>query len=474
MRVCLGALVAGFVLAAAGCGGGSDSAATGGTGAASLAPESAVLYATINTDLDSDQVNQLEELLEKFPDREKLLAEVQKGLAEEDLSWEQDIKPALGETFDLVLLDFRRSDDVVGILKPADEQKLNALVTKGDDPAVTRKVDGWTLIADSEAVLDRFETARSDGTLDDEDEFNSAMDALPDEALAKVYVNGGAATTALNEAGGGAAAGKNRLNAIALALGAESGGLTLDGAVTSELQDDLASSEPYESKLLEAAPEGALAFISGNGYDQVEKTLRETPRTFDQFRELFGIDLEGVFTLVDREFALWVGQGAPIPEVTFLAEVEDEAAAMAALDKLAALIPPEAGAQRRTTEVDGVQAKQVVIEGFPITYAAFDGRAIVTTRPGAISDVREGGGDSLADDADFKQAKEDAGMGDETFGFVYLNIEELAALVQGFAGAAGEEIPPEVDRNLDPLGAFLFYSDGQPEDLKLSAFLSIE
>jgi hypothetical protein len=98
---------------------------------------------------------------------------------------------------------------------------------------------------------------------------------------------------------------------------------------------------------------------------------------------------------------------------------------------------------------------------------------IVTTKPGAISDVRESG-DSLADDADFKQAKEDAGMADETFGFVYLNIEGLAALVQGFAGAAGEEIPPEVDRNLDPLGAFLFYADGEPEDLKLSAFLSIE
>ena len=41
-----------------------------------------------------------------------------------DLSWENDVKPALGETFDLVLLDFRRSDDVAGILKPADEAKL--------------------------------------------------------------------------------------------------------------------------------------------------------------------------------------------------------------------------------------------------------------------------------------------------------------------------------------------------------------
>ena len=120
-----------------------------------------------------------------------------------------------------------------------------------------------------------------------------------------------------------------------------------------------------------------------------------------------------------------------------------------------------------------MQAKQVVVEGFPITYATFDGRAIVTTRPGAIADVRDGG-DSLADDADFEEAKEDADMGDETFGFVYLNVAELAALVQGFAGVAGEDIPPEVDRNLEPLGSLLFHTGGKPEDLKLSAFLSIE
>jgi hypothetical protein len=471
MRVSLGALVAGLVLAVAGCGG-SDSAATGGTGAASIAPKSSAVYATINTDLDSDQVNQLEDLLSKFPDREKLLAEIEKGLSEDDVSWETDIKPALGETLDLVVLDLKR-EDVVGILKPADEQKLEALVKKGDDPAVTRKVDGWTLIADDEATLDRFETARSSGKLEDAAEFNDAMDGLPDEALAKLYVNGAGATTALNEAGAAGATGNNRLKAVALALGAESSGLKLDGAVTSELEDDLASTKPYESKLIEAAPEGALAFISGNGYGQVEKSIERAPGTFDQFREMLGIDLRGVFKLLDGEFALWVGQGAPIPEITFLAEAPDEAAATAALDKLAALIPADAGAERRTTEIDGVQAKQVVVEGFPITYAAFDGRVIVTSRPGAISDVRDGG-DSLADDDDFKQAKDDAGMGDETFGFAYVNVEELAALVEGFAGAAGEDVPPEVSRNFEPLGTLLFHSSGEPEDLKLSAFLAIE
>jgi hypothetical protein len=245
------------------------------------------------------------------------------------------------------------------------------------------------------------------------------------------------------------------------------------GAITSELQDDLASIEPYESKLVEAAPEGALAFFSGNGYGKVRESLRDTPRTLDRLRQLLGIDAEGLFALFEGEFAFWVGPGAPLPELTFLAEVEDEAEARATLDRLAAVIAMRGGAETRTTEVDGVQAKQVVIDGFPITYAVFDGRVIITSRSGAISDVRQRD-DSLADDADFKQAAEDAGMGDSTFGFVYLDFEQLASLLEGFGAFSDDDIPPEVTRNIEPLGALLFYAGGEAEDLKLSAFLAIE
>ncbi len=472
MRVAHASLLAGLVLALVGCGG-SDSAATGGEGAASIAPESTAVYVTLNTDVDSDQVDQLEELLEKFPDRGKLLAELEQGFTEEGLSWEADIEPALGDTLDLILLDLEGEEyeEFVAVLKPADEAKLKSLLAKGDDPPVTREVDGWTVIAETAAVLDHFENARASGSLEDSPEFEAAMDDLPEEALAKVFVNGEAATKAAE--GAGAPAGKNRLKAFALALGAESSGIRLEGAVTAELEEQFASIEPYESTLIEAAPEDALAFISANGRGRVSDSFQQTPGAFGQLRDLLGVDLEGISALFDGEFALWVGPGAPIPEVTFLAEVENEQQALAALDRLARLIPPETGAQSRTTEVDGVQAKQVLLDGFPITYAVFDGKAIITTRPGAIADVRSDG-DSLADDANFEQAREDAEMPDETFGFVYLDLDRLSALVEGFAGLAGEEIPPEATHILEPLGAFLFSVSGKPEDLKLSAFLSIE
>jgi Protein of unknown function (DUF3352) len=470
MRFSLVGLLLSVMLGVVACGG-SENAATGGEGAASIAPESAALYVSINTDLDSGQVDQLEQLLAKFPDRDRLLEELQASLAKDDVSWETDVKPALGTSLDLVVLDFK-SENVVGILKPADKAKLEALLAKGGDSAVTREIDGWTVVAENQAALDRFEQARSAGALENDAQFQEAMNGLPDEALAKLYVNGAAATAAAEKASGTASTG-NRLKAFAAALGAESSGVRVSGALKADLQDDLASIKPYEPKLLEAAPDGALAFLSGNGYGQVEKNLRNVPGLFNQARQYLGIDVGGFAALFEGEFALWVGKGAPIPEVTFLADAKDEGRALKSLDRVVRLITSSGDAEQRTTEVDGVQAHQVVANGITVTYAAFDGKMIITTRPGAIADVRDGG-DSLADDSDFKQAAEDAGLGDTTFGFLYIDVQEVAALVEGFAAVSGESVPPELSRNLEPLGAFLMQAGGEAEDLKLSAFLSIQ
>lgn len=471
MRVSLAALLAGCLLAVTGCGGSENTAASGGEGAASIVPKSAALYVSVDTDLDSDQVNQLEELLAKFPDRDKLFEEVQSGLAEEKLDWRTDVEPALGKTLDLAVLNLRR-EDAVGILKPGDEAKLKALLAKGDDKPVTRKVDGWTLIADDAATLDRFEDARADGSLEDNARFQDAMAELPDEALAKLYVNGAAVTAAADEAGA-ASSSKNKLEAFAAALGAESSGLRLDGALKADLQDDLASVEPYEPKLLEAAPKGAYAFLSGNGYGKVAESLKSVPGVYTQLRQYLGIDADALAGLFEGEFALWVSKGIPIPEATFLSEAKDGKDSLAAVDRLVRMVAASGSAERRTTEIDGVPATQVVVDGITITYAVFDGKVIVTTRPGAIADVK-GGGDSLADDSTFQDAGKDADLGDSTFGFLYLNVPELVELVEGYAGLSGESIPPEVSRNLEPLGAFLLQAGGKPEDLKLSAFLAID
>src|SRR4029453_7566182 len=108
MRVSLAALLAGCVLAVTGCGGSENTAATGGEGAASIVPKSAAVYLSVDTDLHSKQVNQLQDLLGKFPDRGKLFEEFQTGLADQQLDWKTDVEPALGKTLDLAVLGLDR------------------------------------------------------------------------------------------------------------------------------------------------------------------------------------------------------------------------------------------------------------------------------------------------------------------------------------------------------------------------------
>src|SRR5438128_2393069 len=101
----VGLLVAlAFVLA--GCGGKSKASSSLPAGA-DFAPASSVVYVTGVTDPSSSQWQKAEDLLGRFPGREKLFAEARKELAKDGLSWEKDVKPALGDDLNLVLLSYK-------------------------------------------------------------------------------------------------------------------------------------------------------------------------------------------------------------------------------------------------------------------------------------------------------------------------------------------------------------------------------
>src|SRR5512134_1322474 len=98
-------LVAGAVTALAflaGCGG--ENASVGAENASTIAPASAQLFATIDADTGSDQWQQLQDLLERFPGRDRLVEELQKALADGGVT-KEELDKALGPTVDLVALD---------------------------------------------------------------------------------------------------------------------------------------------------------------------------------------------------------------------------------------------------------------------------------------------------------------------------------------------------------------------------------
>src|SRR5687767_13137960 len=104
MRAGLLACMAALLLAAGGCGGDSTtSAGGGGPGAAALVPADVAAFVSLNTDVDSDQVQQLRDVAERFPIARDGIDRIVQELAGEDVSWEQDVDPAVGPELALVL-----------------------------------------------------------------------------------------------------------------------------------------------------------------------------------------------------------------------------------------------------------------------------------------------------------------------------------------------------------------------------------
>src|SRR5215210_1788757 len=177
--------------------GGSEQPATGGP---AVVPADAALYVSVQSDLDSAQWKQVEELVERFPDGAAAVDRLH-GDVGDGVNYDDDVDPALGPTVELVWLDFRNDgEDVVALTQPDDEGKLRELARKSEEPLVVDEVEGWSAVARSQAMIDRYRDALDAGKLADDDRYDETTSELPTGALAQVYVDGVRTTDALRSA----------------------------------------------------------------------------------------------------------------------------------------------------------------------------------------------------------------------------------------------------------------------------------
>ena len=480
MRVARIALLAGLVLAVSGCGASSQQ---GASDAAKIVPASAPALISVNTDLGSDQWKQVDELLQKFPGRADLLQELRSTLRENtSLDWEQDVEPALGDEIDLVWLDL--ADDgsnAVALTQPKDEDKFKALIDKGnasDDSGsdlVLGEVDGWTVISDSKAKIDRFEKEASDGAkLADDAKFQEAVGDLPDDSLAHAYVEGKTLAGLFGEFEG--------LNGqpiadepgyLAAAIAAKNDGVLLVSTTTTQT----AQAEAFESTLLGDVPDDAIAFATFKGSAQLVQ-LQSQPAFREALRELereYGLDILPLLGLLRDEIAIYVRPQAPIPEITLLVKTDNEAAAMAAVDALMRKVSelqdvkPKIG----SVEQDGVKMRAADFGEYVVFFGTFEGKLVVTNGEDAVAKLRESGS-KLGDSDAFKEAKSAAGAPDETSGFAYVNLEDGIPLIERFAQVGGDPVPPEVRENLEPLKSLFLWNGTEESTEKTSVFLQID
>ena len=452
------------VLALAGCGGGETTT----TGAADVLPANTPLYVEIDSSLDSGQWNQVEELLDRFPGRERLVAELRDSLTKEGLT-RSELEAAFGDVVALAVLDFEQPGETfVGLTQPDDEQALREVFE--EEGLVFREVGDWTAFAESSSAFERL--SAEGGALADAERFSEAWGKLPEEALARVFFDGRAVEDAARRAGVGAEIPQgSRFETAVAAVVAEDEGARFTAVASGQEQalPDLTFAEEV--------PAGAILFANFHGSqgttDGIEQ-LRSNPflgSAIEQIERQLGVTLEDVARLLEGEIAVYVRPGVVIPEVTFVLEATDEAQARRTLDRLGEGLGGLLGAgSTRPRSIAGVQATELNLGQVSVLYAVFDGRAVVTTLPTGIEDLREEG-DRLADDEAFKDAREKAGDGDVV---LFVDLDETVGLVERLAQLSESEIPADVRENLEPLRAFVVTAQGGDGQTSIDAFLSLD
>jgi hypothetical protein len=492
----LAALIA-LAFVVAGCGASNDASSSVPEGA-DFAPASSVLFLTGVTDPSSSQWEKAEELLGRFPGREKLLASVRKDLADDGLSWEEDVKPALGEDLNLALLSYEDAEhSYVFFTKPKDEAKFTELLESGaaDDRQVHRKIDGWTVFADNERSLDNFAAAHASGSeLSDEDAFKDAMAGLPNDAALRGYVAAEPLNALIQKeaaADPDTRAFKTFLNSfgqlryVSFSSSAADDGVAVQAGYESTEAMDLGS---YEAELDDTLPAGALVYLSFGDLEQyVNQALdtagNESPELGRQLRQIqkaLGFSLEDdLLPLFSKEGAIAVYNASEsVPDVLFVLQV-DEDKATELIDRLAALAEL-ADVEVRPLSIEGAQGKAFAYPEDNLTIYAVvgGGRVLVSNTRGRIA-AALGDGEKLSGDSVYTEALEASSAPDETSGLVYANLKLTIPALFGFLGGGSRSdpaaaLPPDVRANVKPLQSAILYTKQDGDRTTISAFVTIK
>jgi Protein of unknown function (DUF3352) len=389
------AAVAVSAIAVAGCGGDASSTGSAPGDVAGFVPSTSPAYFEITTDLDGPQWTQVGKLAALFPGYPKLQKMIDDSLEGEDVNFETDVKPLLGERAAIAALSVPNvsgitttdpegaagaaedalSDTGVGVVDIAEgkDAAVTALITKKSAPqgehdgvtyykateggTLTAVTDGALVITDSQpalfAALDAHE-AGGDQTLAGTSKFTDALGKLPDDVFAQGYLDVGsflrqaiAQSPQLGQLGQFEAY-QNAV--VAASVAAEPDGVRVKGVVDGV--EDLPTGGEFSPTLTSNAPADAIAYV---GFSDVAGQLtkvfqsiqgglgKEEREQIDDFSGqlplLLGVSLDDLKALGSGEHALVVTDGRPNPGAALALKVDDGARAKTTLDTVREKLP---------------------------------------------------------------------------------------------------------------------------------------
>jgi hypothetical protein len=453
--------VAVVVALAAGCGGGGGGSASS---ADSMVPADALAFVTIDTDTASGQVSSALKILNKFPIKTRAEQQLRASITKSGLDFDA-LTSSAGSEVDIAVITVNGKPQTVGLAKPSDEKAFDAQLDKSSTNHATKQ--GWTVFADGQATLDAF-TSGSGSTIADDAAYQAATKTIPadGDAIARFYASAAGAQTALGAA-------KTNLGSSAGSLKSFAGASWTAGALTSEdgafklevhAKSQSLTSTPSGNGLAERIPSGSIVALALQGGGRtIPASAHEQLSALGQ---QLGVDLPALVSALNGPVIAYVRPGIPLPEVTIAARPAQPRPAAAAIGALLARFA--GGTQAVPTKVDGGTLTKMDLGPVALYYGVNDGQLVVTDSSNALAELNGSVG-RLSGDAVFKEAKDGAGMGDSTQGFLYVDIKDALPALSGFAQLANQNLPPQVEPNLRPLRSALLFGSS---DAGVQTFVS--
>jgi len=486
--------------------------------AVKLVPADAVAYGSIFLDPSTNQKRAIEDLLEKFPEapnadeaRTKFVELLDKGLAEIDMNFEDDIDPWLGDQIagwaqipdnlggqggatapaiaDAPPAAFLiASDDDDAALQFVEDASANSedeltdksyegadyMLNEADKSAVG-VVDGFLVIGTEVGFKAVVDVSGGEDSLSDSDTYTDATDELTEDRLATFYFDGTALTEALQEAGGAAGAmdfgsfGTFGGSPTAGALFAESDKVVFettstpgddDGQAAPEISDGLLPDLPGDSwgafgipdvgATLEKVYDGLIESFAAGGL---------SPEDLDaQFEAQTGLDLREDLLSWMGDAGLFVSGTDPLSVGGGLViESSDPGTSSATVDQLATLLEQQ-GIPTEPLSAGGAEGFAVEIPAPGVTQSAVvlaGERVVIAFGEDAALTALEGS-DPLSESEAFQTATE--GLGDDFTAAGYFDVDAMQELAEAAGASQFPEYEEDVKSWLEPFTYVTFGS----------------
>lgn len=507
-RVLLVILFAALSLLLAACGSddeGGDGTADLGPDPATLAPADSPIYYEQVVRPEGSQAEDLNSALGKLLLTEDpaamTISGIDEGLAEDGLSYSEDIEPWLGTRAGAFLTDFDvASEDGEGAVAVAvtDAEAAQSFIDKaaesGDadlqeaeyngvsyltepDEASIGIVGDFLVAGTDEGFKDAVDTSEGDSIADDTDVQEEFSDA-PEDSLLKLYVDTPTLVD-LIESSGGLTAEQSEQFKTQIAAYAD-GPVAAWGTATADSMTISTNSPAMEgagesSDLVTSFPADAwLAFAAGDVGSQIEAQIDQAVSAFESGFESEGTglkapDLEAEIRKstgldITKDFA-WIGdaggfvQGASVLGIGggLVIEATDEQAASDSLEKIQTALGKQPGLEITPGEGGGFRAQ---IAGAPVgaEVAVQDGKVVVAAGGASVDDVLSPA-EALGDSDRFGTASES--LGDGLTPSFFLDFAPLVSLIESTGQATSD---PSYQQAAPYLGALDYLIAGSGAD----------